>query len=140
MAAPARRPIELAALGGALLAAGTAQAIDAGLVLAVALACGAASAAGLMLHGTGLKLMAWVLLLLTVLGLIGAFEHPSGWKYLAMAGLAVTLIASRVITRFASSWGQQAARRRQSAPPDLWKQQDAGLDGTDDIPSADDSR
>ena len=75
-----------------------------------------------------------------MLGLITAFEHESGWKYLAMVGLAVTLLASRVITRFASTWNRQTARRRESAPPDLWKQQDAGLDGTDDVPTRDDSR
>ncbi len=137
---PARRPFELAAIAGALLAAGTAQAIDAPLVLAVALACAAAAVAGLMLHGMALKLIAWVLLLLTVLGIIGAIEHASGWKYLAIAGLASALLASRVITRFASSWDRQVTRRRDNAPPDLWKQQDAGLDGTDDVPSGEDSR
>lgn len=137
---PPRRAVEFAGLAGALLAAATGQAIQEPVVLALALACAAACGLGFMLHGTALRLITWAEVPLGVLGVIVAIESSQGWAYLALAGFVVVLVASRIVHRFTPVWAATVRERRKAAPLDPWKQQDMGIDATQEIPDDDDSR
>lgn len=135
---PPRRSIEFVALGGALLATVLGQVAGVPSVVALGLACAAASALGLMLQRV--QIIGWLLTLLAVLGIILAIEAGITLGYFAIVGFAVVLGASRIIVRFARAWTHTVQKRQASAPPDPWKEQDKGLDPTDEMPEQGDSR
>lgn len=134
---PPRRGVELAALGGGLLAAVLGQVAATPGVVALALACAAASGLGLMLQRTGIQIIGWLLTVLAILGIVVAIETAT---YPPIIGFAVALVASRIIVRFARHWEHTVRQRRAAAPPDPWKAQDQGVDPTREMPDADDSR
>lgn len=136
---PRRRVVEMLGLAGAVVAAIAGQVTGTGLIVALALAAGAAIALGLMLHGVGFRLVWWVLLLLAVVGVVVTIE-VGGWAYLATAGFVAILVASRVANRFAPSWALNREHSPTAVSTSEWKQQDLGIDTTDDVPHEKDSR
>lgn len=134
---PPRRAVEFAALGGGLLAAVLGQVGGASGVIALALACAAASGLGLMLQRAGVQIIGWVLTVLAILGIVISIETTT---YLPIIGFVVALVASRIIVRFARHWEDTVRQRRAAAPPDPWQAQDRGIDPTGEMPDNGDSR
>ena len=110
----------------------------------IALAIAAGFGLSLMLRGIGLRVVATAVALLGLLGCVlsgsvAADGQPWGWA--ALPGFLVVVSAGVVLFRFGPGWAG-APSDRPTAPKDLWKQIDEGIDPTDgeDMPTGRDSR
>lgn len=124
MAVTRRLPVTALVALGALGAGIAATVAEAPGTAGVAWATLAAVALSLMLHGLGLRVMAGVVVALSVLGtLVAVGELP--W---AIVGFVVCSLGAILWWRHGPSWGGD--RRPARSEDDPWKQLDAGQDPT----------
>lgn len=117
---PATALLAIGALGAGI--AGTVG--EAPGVAGVAWASLAAVALSLMLHGTGLRVLAVVLVLLAIAGAALAL----GAMPWAIAGFLLVVLGAVLLWRHGPSWAHERVRR--SPEDDPWKRMDAGEDPT----------
>lgn len=119
-----RLPVTVLIALGALAAGIAATAVDATGTAGVAWATLAAVALSLMLHGVGLRVMAVIVVALSVLGgIVSAGEFP--W---AIVAFVPCLVGAALLWRYGPTWIHE--RRESRVEDDPWKQMDAGEDPT----------